>query len=425
MARSPSRGSFSRLVRPYCAAGILVLFGAAGARAEYRINRGDVLAFTVHGAPELKEHTTVSLDGEVSIPLAGTIKAAGLPVSELLKQIKAIIPTKAYQIRTSDGRELYTAISADEISLTVAEYAPVYLTGDVAKPGQQTFRPGLSVRQAVSVAGGYDLARFRMSNPVIELPDLRSTYETLWLSFAREQARVWRLEAERDGKTSLEQADLSKVPVPAAVLSRIMASEADTLAVRVADLKKDRAHLEAGLARAAEHLDILRRQQEAEEQGSREDAADYERLKTLFDRGSAPISRVTDAKRAMLLSSPRELQTDAQIAQVQREQEDLRRSLQKLDDQRRLDLTGELQDARERLAQVTSRLQATGEKLLYTGRLRSQLTSAGRDTPAITIVRRTDDGPKRIEATEDAELQPGDAVEIALTSAVPAEAALR
>ncbi len=36
----------------------------------------------------------------------------------------------------------------------IIEYRPVYVTGDVAKPGEQRYTPGLSVRQAVSLAGG-------------------------------------------------------------------------------------------------------------------------------------------------------------------------------------------------------------------------------------------------------------------------------
>jgi len=35
-------------------------------------------------------------------------------------------------------------LTADEVTLSVAEYRPVYVNGDVAKPGQQTFRAGLN-----------------------------------------------------------------------------------------------------------------------------------------------------------------------------------------------------------------------------------------------------------------------------------------
>jgi polysaccharide export outer membrane protein len=65
------------------------------------------------------------------------------------------------------------------------------VNGDVAKPGQQTFRAGLTVRQALTLAGGY-VMRFRAKDPFLESADLRSEYMSLWTDFAREQIRISR-----------------------------------------------------------------------------------------------------------------------------------------------------------------------------------------------------------------------------------------
>ena len=39
---------------------------------------------------------------------------------------------------------------------TVVEYRPIYVNGDVSKPGEHPFRPQMTVRQAVALSGGYD-----------------------------------------------------------------------------------------------------------------------------------------------------------------------------------------------------------------------------------------------------------------------------
>ena len=79
-------------------------------------------------------------------------------------------------------------IDPEEITVDIAEYRPVYVSGDVSKPGELGYRVGMTVRQVVALAGGYDLLRFRADrDPTMELADLRGDYETLWTEFARAQ----------------------------------------------------------------------------------------------------------------------------------------------------------------------------------------------------------------------------------------------
>ncbi len=124
--------------------------------------------------------------------------------------------------------------------------------------------------------------------------------------------------------------------------------------------------------------------------------------------------RVTDARRAVLLSSTRKLQSNAQLMQVKKQQDELARKLEKLDDQRRLDLLRELQDTSVKLNEIRERLQSVGEKLQYTAMVRSQLVRGAGNKAEIAIIRKGEKGPERIIASEDTELQPGDTVEVTL-----------
>src|SRR5258708_164706 len=50
------------------------------AKAEYRVNIGDVLEVAVPGVPELRHRAAVQVDGNISLPRAGTLSVAGLPL---------------------------------------------------------------------------------------------------------------------------------------------------------------------------------------------------------------------------------------------------------------------------------------------------------------------------------------------------------
>ena len=62
----------------------------------------------------------------------------------------------------------------------------------------------MTVRQAVALAGGYDVIRLRMNNPILETADLRGEYESLWTEHAKEQAHIWRLKQELGQETAVE-----------------------------------------------------------------------------------------------------------------------------------------------------------------------------------------------------------------------------
>jgi polysaccharide export outer membrane protein len=96
--------------------------------------------------------------------------------------------------------------------------------------------------------------------------------------------------------------------------------------------------------------------------------------------------------------------------------------VEKLDDQRRIILLRELQDSNLRLAEIRAKLQGVGEKLQYTGMMKSQLARGLSDKPQITVIRKGEKDRERFKANEDFELQPGDVVEIALQPEHIAEA---
>lgn len=401
----------ARTLATACAFLLLLPCGAA---AEYRLNAGDVLEIAVAGVPEMRHRAPVNLDGAISLPLIGQLDVLGLPLSQVRAKIQALLPTKVLNQRTSEGRENPVVISPDEITVSIAEYRPVYVNGDVAKPGELTYRPGMTLRQALALAGGYDIMRFRMDNPFLESADLRSEYHALWTEYARGRARIARIRSELGEAAGERGHDGDELPIPRDVAARIKSLEAEQLTTRTADYEKEKVYLKAAIKQSNQKVAVLTEQQKKEQEGTDADAADLERVRDLFQKGTIPITRVTEARRFILLSSTRLLQTMAQTAQFEKERDELGRKLERLDDQRRLELLRELQDAVVVLSNTRSRLQSVGEKLVYTGIVKSQLVRGTGANPELVLFRKDNGAIARSIVDEDIELMPGDVVEVAL-----------
>jgi polysaccharide export outer membrane protein len=316
-----------------------------------------------------------------------------------------------------DGRYSDVAIEPDEVTATVVEYRPVYVSGDVSKPGEFPYRPLMTVRQAVALSGGYDTMRFRTSNPILDWADLKSDYETFWTEFAKEQAHVWRLKSELGDKISSAQNSLSDLPLPRSTTSEIARLETEHLNILQADHERQKAFLQRAIKQGYDQIAVLSDQQQKEEQGVQSDVEELQKSVELLSKGMLPSPRVTDNRRAVLLSSTRKLQTVAELMQLKRAQGDLERQLERLDDQRRINLLGELQEAEVKLSEIRAKLQGIGDKLQYTALLKSRLMRGNGYKLEIAITRKNETGLERIVASEDWELRPGDVVDVSLQTA--------
>ena len=116
----------------------LLLPGNAGAaaRAGYRLDVGDVIEVSIAGVPDLQRRLPIQLDGTISFPMLGTITVAGLSPLEVQARIQAGLAAKVIRRRAPDGREDTVTIEPYDVTATVVEYRPIYVNGDVSKPGE-------------------------------------------------------------------------------------------------------------------------------------------------------------------------------------------------------------------------------------------------------------------------------------------------
>jgi len=109
---------------------------------EYRLGPGDTVRIITYGEDPLTGEFRVSDQGAVALPLAGTVRAAGLTPHELQEAVAAAL-TKGEMLRKPS------------VSVEVAAYRPIYVLGEVNKPGQYPYQPGMTVVSAAAVAGGF------------------------------------------------------------------------------------------------------------------------------------------------------------------------------------------------------------------------------------------------------------------------------
>ncbi len=393
---------------------------AAGAATEaYRIETGDTIELAAASSPELRTKSTVRLDGGITLPLVGDVRAKGLTASELQEAVRREMVSKVMRRKSSDGRDISVMVAPDEVTVTIVDYRPVYVNGDVSRPGEQSYRPGMTVRQAIALAGGLDVMRFRAQNPLLDEADFRASYDENWTRFAEQQARILRLKAELVDARQIDAASLKETPVSGELAGRIVSNANAQLTARNSLHRKEREYLTAAIASEDDRIAALTEQQEKEKAGADADRDELNRVQALFNQKTLPITRLIEARRTILLSSTRHLQTVAQRGQSERDRAELAAKLNKLADQRRDSVLAELQMAEVELAATRSRLQAVGDKMIYTGLVRSRLVRGKDAEPSIVIYRQAEQATQALDANQDAELRPGDVIDVALQRKLP------
>ena len=107
----------------------------------YKLDVGDKLRVIVFGEADLGGEFQVDDSGFIRLPLIGQIRAAGLGLHDFESSVKSAL------------EEGY--LKNAKVSIEVVNYRPFYILGQVNKPGEYPFVNGMSVLNAVALAGGY------------------------------------------------------------------------------------------------------------------------------------------------------------------------------------------------------------------------------------------------------------------------------
>jgi len=118
----------------------LVSLTLQAAESNLKLAAGDEIEIHVYEEADLSMHIWLDETGVFNYPYLGNIVANGLTI----QQLKSIIHNGLL-----DG-----VLINPSVNISVVKYRNIYVTGGVKSAGGYPYQPGLSVRQAIALAGG-------------------------------------------------------------------------------------------------------------------------------------------------------------------------------------------------------------------------------------------------------------------------------
>ncbi|KKB09318.1 polysaccharide biosynthesis/export family protein [Devosia chinhatensis] len=110
-------------------------------KGPYQLDSGDVVRVTVYGDAELSKTYRVDDKGAIAFPLVGAVPVRGGTTEEAGKRLARAL---------ANGY-----MRSPDVAVEVEQYRPFYIQGEVRTAGQFPYVYGMTVRAAVSTAGGF------------------------------------------------------------------------------------------------------------------------------------------------------------------------------------------------------------------------------------------------------------------------------
>lgn len=388
-------------------AAALFAFLPAAARAEsYRLQPGDVLELRIAGRADIRESMPVNIDGEIVVPLAGVIPAAGRALGDISDEIRQRIAMTALPASNERGLSTAEHIHPSLVSVSLRGYRPVYVDGAVRRPGAHDFVPGLSVRQVIALAGGASPVE-DSEDPALRMIALRSQIEGLRARALASQAKIDRLRAgiEEAAVTRAAHADETAAEMGPAVLEGLTGS------VRHARVSADFAYFDAAAGLAASEHAALTRQLAAEADGAEADAEEFARLSDAARAGTVTRARLAESRRGLLFARSSQWETQARLASVEREQEFIGNQRAQRGLRAREEAIEALGAEIMALTAIRAELGAAHKTLAYLADYASETPGA---RPARIVVTRGAGPARAVPPGEDSSLRPGDLIHVTL-----------
>jgi protein involved in polysaccharide export with SLBB domain len=109
---------------------------------EHKIEPGDKIRITVLDLQGADGEYSIDQSGIISLPLVEDVKIAGLTLREAERAIEQVLLDRRILVRPT-------------VTLQALSVRPVYILGEVGKPGEYAYKEGLTVFSVISLAGGY------------------------------------------------------------------------------------------------------------------------------------------------------------------------------------------------------------------------------------------------------------------------------
>lgn len=371
---------------------------------EWRPASSDTFEWTA-----LNGEFTVDAAGMVSLPLIGSVQAQGATTAELSTLIAARL------------REVAGLIRPPNAAVEIAQYRPFYIVGAIERPGEYPYRPGMTVLQAVSIAGGFyrpdtNLSRFERET-IIAQGDVRvSETQRIALTMRRDrlaseargdEAIVFSPEVVQRQREALVAQGMREETLILTTRRQTLQSQVELLTQANGLLQEELTALAAKTATQTRQVELARRE--------------LQNINSLMTRGLSVSARQVAVEQHLAQMESQLLDLSLAAARTRQEIARNERSMVDLRNQRANDVLREMRETQTTLDHVSERIE-TFRGLLYDSQVtapRQQLLLADEAARlSIQIVRRADGQIGQFPVELTAEVKPGDVVRV-IRAAVP------
>lgn len=399
------------------AAAILTLGGALPASAETMLRPGDTVKLSILGLPASELTSVIDADGYLTLAWFGRVKAADRSLTDILTEVQNLTTGQLFKRYTNEGVLKLIQLTPQDVSLEIVAYRPVIVSGEVARPAEVPFRPGLTVRGAIAIAGGVrsSLLTDVTSMEPAQIVRWQNDYSRATIDHAVALSRLWRISAEINNETDPAPLPTDQVAVSPEVLGALLQSQRELMKIKQTNETGDRAFLQASLERARVRLGILIEQRANSKELLSADEAEEKRVRELVDRDLVPAARLTDVRRTTVLTATNLLELEEKLSTAELEVSKNERLIDEYEEMRMTDLLTQREQQNATVLEARLRMDQLAQNLTGATIGESSVSLSSNRGINVWTFRRVENEVKRVDLTLDSELEPGDVLEVALS----------
>jgi len=371
---------------------------------DYKLGVSDQVKIRVQEWPDLNGEYSVTPDGAVSLPLIGNVDVVGMGLNDLAKAISDRLQQR------SERAERVTA------AVEIVRYRPFAILGDVQRPGEYPYRPGLTVIEAISTAGGYYRPEFGLLRLGRDVAVANGDIRTQSAALTRLLAREARLTATLDGRDAISLPPELAKQKDDPEISKLMKNEQDALSLEIAMKRNEKASVEAIKELYQNEIDSLRGHIQALTQEHDSIAKQLNDLRSMAARGLALAPTMFALERSLAQVASQLMSTETAIVRAQESITLAEQRVSDLQQERRRGETKDLAKTRDDIADARAKI-ATATQLLHEAQTsapaeaRERLSPTG-DRPDFVILRKDGETMRELGADEKTFVDPGDIIKI-------------
>lgn len=400
------RRSFFRMMFVH-ALSIFVGVTAVFAQTPYKVGAGDVLTITVYGDTGLTGLFPVGVDGMIGYPLLGNV---------------SVVDKTADEIGTQISTQLADHVANRSVAVSVKEYAPTFIVGDVQKPGRYEYRPGMIVLELFALSGGLRESSARADMSAMQLISAQQDYEDMSLQLLSQDVRRVRLQAELNDTDFDYRNDAPGLIRDPTTLETIVRAEKSLFQRRLAAFQDEKANLEIQRQNFIQEIDTLEKSSVMRNQQFELLGLDVSASEELVSRGAASQSALRERKRELLAMNQQVLESTSFLARAKQNKSEVERRVMEQVSKRHNDAAAELREIELDLVRLRRKMNFTLQTMAEIGSTSRRATNLEKIIETrFSVLRQSAGGLQEIAADEQTSIRAGDVVRVSLVAPAPPE----